>query len=105
MTFVFPSGFILRMIFPLHFEELGNLLMSPTFSLIKNADRLLFVRKVLLQFKHIMIHCPDRILEAAMKLRHMKDIMHLRKVWWQFQLICHFSSTSENTKRANVARS
>jgi hypothetical protein len=45
------------------------------------------------------------VIEEATELGYMKDIMHLRKIWRQLHLICHFSSTGKNTKRANVARS
>jgi hypothetical protein len=40
----FPSGLIFSMTGPLHFEELGNLLAGPRFSLIENAYRMLFIR-------------------------------------------------------------
>ena len=79
--------------------------MSLTFSLVKNAYRTLYIRKVLLQFKHIMIHCSNRILEAAAELRHMEDIVNLRKVRRKFQLISYFSTPFENSERTNIARS
>src|SRR3954464_14170356 len=73
--FAFPSGFLFRMIRPLNFEELGCLVAGLTFRLIKNAARMFLIRQVLLQFKYFMVHCSDRILEAAMDLRHVEDIV------------------------------
>src|SRR3989337_474528 len=101
----FPSGFIFRMIQPLDLEEFDRLLTGSTFSLIKNTDGIFWIRQIFPQFKHFMIHSSNRILEAATKLGYMKDIMHLRKIWRQLQLICHFFLTGKNTEWANVARS
>ena len=101
----FPSGFIFRMIWPLHFQELGSLLAGPTFSLIENAVRMLFISEIILQFEHFMIHCTVWILEATTKLRHMEDIVDVRKLWWQFQFISHISTSAENGVRTNIVRS
>src|SRR3954471_23551881 len=78
--FAFPSGFIFRMIRPLNFEELGCLVAGSTFRLIKNVARMFLIRQVPLQFQNFMIHCSDRILEAATELRHLEDIMNLDEV-------------------------
>ena len=64
----FPSGFVFRVIRPLDFEELDRLLTCAAFSLVKNADRMLFIGEVLLQFEHFMVHCSDWVLEAASEL-------------------------------------
>ena len=65
---MFPSGFIFRVMRPLDFEEFDRLLMCEAFSLVKYADRMLFVGEFLLQFEHFMIHCSDWILEATAEL-------------------------------------
>lgn len=54
--------------------------MSRMLSLVEHTDRILLIREVLLQLKHIMIHFLDRIFEAEEEQRHMEDIMNLRKV-------------------------
>ena len=64
----FPSGFVFRVIGPLDFEELDRLLTCAAFSLVENADRMLFIREVMLQLEHLMIHCSDWVLEAAAEL-------------------------------------
>src|SRR3954465_15940175 len=63
--FAFPSGFILRMIRPLNFEELDSLVASFAFRLRKNAARMVLISQVLLQFNHIMFLFSNRVLEAA----------------------------------------
>ena len=105
MILVFPSGFIFRMIRPLHLKELGDLATSLTFRLVEYADQMLFIREVLLQLKHIMIHCSNRILEAATELRNMEDIVNVRKVRRQFQLISYFFTPFKNSERTNLAKS
>src|SRR3989337_1860649 len=50
-----------------------------------------------------MIHSSNRVFEAATKLRHMKDIMNLRKVRWKFQSICNLSTPFKNSERTNKA--
>src|SRR3989337_2474058 len=60
MVLTFPSGFLFSMIRPLHFQEVGRLLTSSTFSFIKDADRMFLIRKMILQFEHLMIHCSVR---------------------------------------------
>ena len=52
---------------PLHFEELGALVASATFSLIKNA-RMLFIREVFLQLNGIMINYTAWVFEALLEL-------------------------------------
>src|SRR3954466_15364791 len=103
--FTFPSGFILRMIRPLNFEELYGLVAGSMFRLIENAARMFLISQVLLQLNHIMFHFSDRVLEAASELRHVEYIVDLREVRRQFQSICHRSTPGKNTKRANIARS
>ena len=78
--FAFPSGFIFRMIRPLNFEKLGRLVAGSTFRLIKNAARMFLISQVLLQFNQIMFHFMNMVLEAAMELRHVEDIVDLREV-------------------------
>src|SRR3954470_12525480 len=103
--FTFPSGFIFRMIRPLNFEELDGLVAGSAFRLIENAARVFWIGQVLLQLNHIMFHFADGVLEAASELRHVENIVYLREVRRQFQLVCHWSTSGENAERANVARS
>ena len=56
------------MVRPLDFEKLDRLLMCAAFSLVENADLMLFIGEVLLQFEHFMIHCSDWVLEATAEL-------------------------------------
>src|SRR3954469_23365060 len=103
--FAFPSGLVFRMIRPLDLEELDGLVAGSTFRLIENAARMFLISQVLLQLNHIMLHFPNRVLEAASELRHVEYIVDLREVRRQFQSVCHWSTPGKNTERANIARS
>src|SRR3954468_11560594 len=94
--FAFPSGFIFRMIRPLNFEELDSLVAGSTFRLIENAAWMFLISQVLLNLNHIMFHFANRVLEAASELRHMKYIVDLREVRWQFQPVCHGSTPGKD---------
>ena len=64
----FIGGFIFRAMRPLDLEELDRLLTCAAFSLVENADRMLFIGEVLLQLKHFMIHCSDWVPKVAAEL-------------------------------------
>src|ERR1041385_3191051 len=61
--FAFPGGFIFRMIRPLNFEELDDLVAGSTFRLIENAARMVSISQVLLQLNHIMLHFANRVMK------------------------------------------
>ena len=52
----------------MHFEKLDLLTMSDTFYGIKNTDRVLSIRKVILEIKHLMVDFADGVLEATPEL-------------------------------------
>src|ERR1043165_9328478 len=86
--FAFPSGFVFRMIRPLNLEELDGLVAGSTFKMIENVAQMFLMSRVLLQLNHIMFHFSNRVLEAAMELRHVKNIVDLGEVRRQFQSVC-----------------
>ena len=66
---------------------------------------MLLVCEIILDFNQFRIHFMFRILEASTKLRHVKDVMNMRELRWQLQLISHQSTTGEDAEGTNVARS
>src|SRR3954471_6765780 len=73
--FAFPGGFIFRMIRPLNLEELDRLVAGFAFKLIKNTAWMFLISQVLLQLNHIVLHFADGVLEAALELRYVEDIV------------------------------
>ena len=52
----------------MHFEELDLLTMSDTLCGIKNTNRVLSIRKVILEIKRFMVDFADGVLEAMPEL-------------------------------------
>src|SRR4051812_1986094 len=86
--FSFPGCFILRVMRPLKFQELDVLMMIFTLGFIKDTNRILTISQILLEIKSLAINTTDRVFETTLELRHMKDVMHLREVCRQLQLVC-----------------
>src|SRR6185369_2559223 len=52
-----------------------------------------------------MVNKTHRILEATLELGNMEDIMNIRKLGRQLQLIGNFTSFSKDRERSNITRS
>src|SRR3954469_24370950 len=78
--FSFLGCFVLRVMRPPNFEELDVLTRSLALGFIKDTNRILTIGQILLEIKSLVINTTDRIFEATLELRHMKDVMHLREV-------------------------
>ena len=78
---------------PLHFEKLGALVASVTFSLIENTNMMLFIRHIFLQLDGFMIHCTIWVFEAFLELSHVKDIVHFAEFLRKFKTVGIFSTS------------
>src|SRR3954464_4738546 len=87
---------------PLHFEELDLLTMRDTLCGIKNTNRVLSIRKVILEIKRFMVDFTDGVLEATPQLGHMEYIVYSGKVRGYFKLVGNFSMFSKNAERSDV---
>jgi hypothetical protein len=88
---------------PLDFEELDSFVPSLPFSFIKNANWMLLIGKVFLEINRLMINCTAWIFEALLKLRHVKDSVHLGELGWKLQQIGNFTTPCKNLEWANVS--
>ena len=79
-VFLFPGGFFLRMVGPLHFEELDLLTLGGALIFIEDTDRILSIRQVYLEIKRFVVYFTDGILEATPELRYVEDIVNLGKM-------------------------
>src|SRR3954470_8904297 len=79
-VFSFPRGFFLRVVRPLNFQKLDLLSTSDTLCGIKNTNRVLSIRKVILEIKCFMVDFADGVLEATPELWHMEYIMYSGEV-------------------------
>ena len=62
--FAFPSCFFVGVVRPLDFEELGGLVPSLSFGLIKNANWMFTIGEVFLEINGGVVHCTTRIFET-----------------------------------------
>ena len=72
-----PSCFLLGMVRPLNFEELGSLVTGLSFGFIQDTDRMLAISEIFLEIQLLMIDPMDRILKTPAKLGDMKHIMYI----------------------------
>ena len=54
--------------------------MSLAFSLFKNSNWVLTIRKIFLELNVLEVDCAVRSVEALSKLRDMEHVMHICKV-------------------------
>ena len=59
---------------------------------------------IFIRLADFRIHFMFRILEAMTKLWHMEDVMDVRELRWQLQLIGYRSTTCLDLIGSNVAR-
>src|SRR3954463_16485940 len=76
VIFTLPRCFLLRVICPLHLEELDGLVASLALGRVKNTDWTLRVRKIRTQLDLAQVHCLLQLLETLLQLGHMEHIMH-----------------------------
>ena len=97
--FPFPSSFILGMIRPLNFKELNGTIPRPSFSLFKDANRVLAVGQIFLNIDVFQRSFLGRNAKALLQMGHMEHIMYSLKCSGQFQLIGNSSFLLDDAVR------
>src|SRR3954467_8349779 len=85
MIFTLPRCLILRVMFPLHLEELDGLVASLALRRVKNTDWMLRVRKIRTQLDLAQVQCLLRLLETLRQLGHVEHIMHHGQDIWKLE--------------------
>jgi hypothetical protein len=102
IIFTLPGCFFLRVMIPSDFAHSDGLPSGDYVCSLKDLRWLLCVGQVLLEFKAFHWQLLLWHSQTLLQLRHMKNIMHIRQIFWQAELICHFSTPCENLIRTNV---
>jgi hypothetical protein len=102
IIFTLPGCFFLRVVTPSDFAH-SDCFPPVTVCSLNNLRWLLNVGQVFLDFKTLHWQLLFWYTQTLLQLRHMKDIMHGRQIFWQTELIGHFSMPCENLIRTNVA--
>src|SRR4051812_2431786 len=76
MIFTLPRCLLLRVMCPLHLEELDGLVASLALRRVKNTDWTFRVRKIRTQLDLSQVHCLLWLLETLLQLGHVEHIMH-----------------------------
>src|SRR3954465_13507294 len=76
--------------------------MHDTLCGIKNTNRVLSIRKVILEIKRFMVDFVDGVLEATPELGHMEYIMYSGKMRRLFKLVGNLASFNKNAERSDV---
>src|SRR3954467_2057889 len=76
MIFTLPRCLLLRVMCPLHLEELDGLVTSLALGRVKNTDWTLRVRKIRTQLDLAQVNSLLWLLETLLQLRYVEHIMH-----------------------------
>jgi hypothetical protein len=103
IIFTLLGCFFLRVVIPSDFAHSDGLPSGDFVCSLKDLRWFLRVSQVLLDFKTFHWQLLFWYSQAFLQLRHMKYIMHSRQIFWQTELIGHFSTPCENLIRTIVA--
>jgi hypothetical protein len=103
IIFTLPGCFFLIVVIPSDFAHSDSLPSGDSVCSLKDLCWFLCVGQVLLDLQTFHWQLLFWHTQTLLQLRHMKDIMHNRQIFWQTELIGHFSTPCENLIRTNVA--
>jgi hypothetical protein len=89
---------------PSDFAHLDGTSPSDPICCLQNLGWLLNISQIFLNFKILCWQLLSRHSQAFLQLRHMEHNMHCGQVLRQTELISHFSTSSLNLIRADIAR-
>src|SRR3954471_14120814 len=101
MIFTLPRCLLLRVMCPLHLEELHGLVASLALRRVENTDWTLRVRKICTQLDLAQVNSLIWLLETLLQLGHVEHIMHNSQAIWKLEAERERSSSLKNTKRTN----
>src|SRR3954465_4293933 len=101
MIFRLPCCLLLRVMCPLHLQELDGLVASLALRRVKNTDWTLRVRKIRTQLDLAQVNSLLWLLETLLQLGHVEHIMHHSQDVWKLEAERERSSSLKNTKRTN----
>jgi hypothetical protein len=103
IIFALPGCFFLRVVIPSDFTHFDGLPSGDFVCSLKDLCWFFCVGQILLDLQTFDWQLLFWHTQTLLQLRHMKNIMHSRQIFWQAELIGHFSTPCENLIRTNVA--
>src|SRR3954462_14695989 len=101
MIFTLPRCLLLRVMCPLHLEELHDLVASLALRRVKNTDWTLRVRKIRTQMDLAQVNSLLWLLETLIQLGHVEHIMHHSHAVWKLKAERERSLSLKNAERSN----
>src|SRR3954468_17597424 len=101
MIFLLPCRLLLRVMCPLHLEELDGLVARLALGRVQNTDWTLRVRKIRTQLDLAQVNSLLWPLETLLQLGHVEHIMHHSQAMRKLEAERERSSSLKNTKRTN----
>src|SRR3954468_14176781 len=101
MIFTLPRCLLLRVMCPLHLEELDGLVASLALGRVKNTDWTLRVRKIRTQLDLAQVNSLLWQLETLLQLGHVEHIMHHVQAVGKLEAERERSSSLKKTERTN----
>jgi hypothetical protein len=102
IIFTLPGCFFLRVMIPSDFAHSDGLPSGDSVYSLQDLRWLLNIGQVLLDFKTFHWQLLFWHTQTLLQLRHMKDIMHSRQIFWQAELIGHFSTNRTGAAQGEV---
>jgi hypothetical protein len=103
IIFTLPPCLFFRVMTPSDFAHSDSLPSGDSICSLNDLRWLLNIGQVFLDFKTLHWYLLFWHTQTFLQLRQMKDIMYNRQIFWQTELIGHFSTPCENLIQTNVA--
>ena len=78
IALLFPRGFILRVVLPLYFVELHQIISSHSFLSVQDLDGMLDISQIRLEGKSFNFHNFIQDPQTLLQLRYVEHIMYRR---------------------------
>src|SRR3954462_10069620 len=101
MIFTLPHCLLLRVMCPLHLQELDGLVATLALGRVKNTDWSLRVRKIRTQLDLAQVNSLLWLLETLLQLRHVEHIVHHVQTVGKLKAERERSLSLKNAERSN----
>ena len=105
IAFLFPSCFILRMIFPLDFIKFHHFVPSDSLFFIQDFDKVLNIGKIRLERESFNFHHFIGNSQTLFQLGDMENIMDYRQNIRELDTINNSTTPFQNFLRSDIMRS
>jgi hypothetical protein len=88
----------------LHLAHLNLLVSRNSLGCLQDPDTVLLITEIFFSIQILHWYLLFTHPQTFLQLRDMEHIMHIRQLWWQLQLVSHFTSLLQNLEWSNEPR-